>query len=99
MCDCKEHIVPQEYGNEVIVLPPFTKRFTCIDKCLLDEISLLWSQGIETTGCCCGHNKWTDMAFIGVKDEYIDQMKELGYAVMFNQCRPDADDTFKPKSI
>ena len=97
MCNCKSNIVPQEYGNQVIVLPPFSNRFLCIDRCLLNEVSLLWSLDIVTTGCCCGHN--IAEPYIGVEFEYIDQMKSLGYTVNFNSSRPKDEDSFVPKSI
>ena len=97
MCWCKENIVPQEYGNQVIVLPPFSNGFICIDRCLLNEISLLWSLDIVTTGCCCGHN--VAQPFIGVGIEYIGQMKSLGYNVQPNKSRPGDEDSFYPKTI
>lgn len=62
-----------------------------IDKCLLPEILKLWEMGIKTTGCCCGHGH-KSKAFIGVQDEYIPKMKELGYKVGFNE------DSFIPKT-
>ena len=57
---------PSEYKNEVWV-----------DECLADEIEDLWSKGIKTTGCCCGHG--VDLGFIEVTDECIDKMLKLGY--------------------
>ena len=68
-----------------------------IDKCLLTEIIQLWEMGIKTTGCCCGHGNKA-MAFIGVQDSYIEKMKELGYEVHFNSCRPNDEDSFIPKT-
>lgn len=72
-------------------------KMVSIDKCLLPEILLLWEAGIKTTGCCCGHGDHS-MAFIGVKDECIQKMKDLGYEVYFNECRPGAEDSFVPKT-
>lgn len=72
-------------------------KTVAIDKCLLPEILLLWEAGIKTTGCCCGHGDHS-MAFIGVKDEYIQKMKDFGYEVYFNECRPGAEDSFVPKT-
>lgn len=92
MCNCNKHTAIGNYGNQVIVLPPFTNRFTCIDRCVLSEITLLWSLGIVTTGCCCGHNQLK--GFIGVEDDYIEQMKAIGYAVQLNTSRPNTEDTF-----
>ena len=91
-----------------VMLPWFTidscnpnnspKLYTAaIDKCLLPEILKLWEMGIKTTGCCCGHGKH-EFAFISVSPEYIPRMKELGYQVYFNSCRPDDEDSFIPKT-
>lgn len=75
----------------------YKEKYISVDKCLLPEILELWKHGIKTTGCCCGHgNKY--MAYIGVKPEYIEKMKELGYKVHFNKCRPNDEDSFVPKS-
>lgn len=68
-----------------------------IDKCLLPEILQLWEMGIKTTGCCCGHGRH-EMAFIGVQDKYISQMKKMGYKVQYNSCRPKDEDIFIPKT-
>lgn len=65
-----------------------------VDKCLLLEVTKLWEIGIKTTGCCCGHGKTG--AFIGVEEEFIPQMKSLGYKVAFNSCRPFDEDSFIP---
>lgn len=72
-------------------------KFVSIDKCLLPEILKLWEMGIKTTGCCCGHGK-SEMSFIGVKPEYIEKMKLLGYEVRFNKLRPNDEDSFIPKT-
>lgn len=69
----------------------------CVDVCLKDEILHLWSLGITTTGCCCGHNKVEP--YIGVDEKDIPIMKTMGYKVQFNNCRPNDEDSFKPKSI
>lgn len=68
-----------------------------VDKCLLPEILKLWEMGIKTTGCCCGHGH-SDLSYIGVLPEYIPRMKELGYKVHFNKCRPGDEDSFIPKT-
>ncbi len=74
-----------------------TAKTVAIDKCLLPEILTFWERGIKTTGCCCGHGR-ADMAFIGVKPEFIPRMKELGYCVYYNKCRPGDEDSFIPKT-
>ena len=68
-----------------------------IDKCLLPEILELWEMGIKTTGCCCGHGK--QGAFIGVDFDDIQKMKDLGYEVFHNECRPNDEDSFIPKTV
>ena len=75
------------------------KKFKCvsIDKCLLPEILNLWEMGIKTTGCCCGHGKGEP--FIGVDFDDIQKMKNLGYKVQYNSCRPDDEDSFIPKTV
>lgn len=67
-----------------------------IDKCLLPEIISLWEMGIKTTGCCCGHG--VAAPYIGVTEDNIQRMKNLGYEVQFNSCRPEAEDSFIPKT-
>lgn len=73
-------------------------KYVAIDKCLLPEVVSLWEKGIKTTGCCCGHGK-KDKAFIGVSFDDIPHMKELGYAVRKNSCRPEDEDSFIPKTV
>jgi len=72
-------------------------KYVAIDKCLLPEVLKLWELGIKTTGCCCGHGH-SDHAFIGVSDEFIPRMKEFGYKVQRNECRPNDEDEFVPKT-
>ena len=85
------------------IMPPFKCgtfeefRYVAVDKCLMREVLDLWEMGIRTTGCCCGHGK-PEKAFIGVRFEDIDRMKELGYKVAYNSCRPGDEDSFIPKT-
>lgn len=108
MCNCR-NVEIGTYGNQVILNPPKHMRryrrkidydlseYICIDKCLEDEIKYLWSLGVTTTGCCCGHNKTE--GYIGVIDKDIPRMKELDYKVQFNEIRPSDEDSFYPKSL
>lgn len=66
----------------------------CIDPCIIEEIQELWKLGIETHGCCCGHNKVE--SFVNVHEKDIYKMIKLGYI----QNHPDKSrkDTFKLKS-
>lgn len=97
MCNCK-NIEIGSYDNQVELKAPQWSSYKtiCVDSCLKDEILYLWSVGIRTTGCCCGHNKLEP--FVGVFDEDIPKMKELGYQVQYNSCRPKEEDSFKPKT-
>lgn len=68
-----------------------------VDHCIAEEVVGLWHMGIQTTGACCGHNKAPP--YIGVEPEFIPRMKEMGYIVQFNPCRPGDEDAFVPKSL
>lgn len=71
-----------------------------IDGCLSSEILSLWSKGIKTTGCCCGHGKV--LGYIGVTDDCIEIMEELGYQhYLFDDSFGGVErkDTFIPKTI
>lgn len=49
----------------------------CVDPCIVDAIRQLWSLGIETMGCCCGHN--VTCATVSVHPKDYERMFELGY--------------------
>jgi hypothetical protein len=93
MCNCKDVDIGS-YQNQVTL--NYNGKQICIDKCLVEEIKYLWSLGITTTGCCCGHNKID--GFIGVNFDDIPKMKSLGYSVKFNEIRPNDEDSFYPKT-
>lgn len=78
---------------------PLGKRVS-FDACLAKELFYLWDKGIKTTGSCCGRHAGDveGHAYIGVAEEHINTMKDLGYAVKHNSCRPFAQDSFMPKS-
>ena len=107
MCKC-ENVKIGSYDNQIEIEIPNNieirynnpeneiRENVSIDKCLVDEIKQLWSMKIITTGCCCGHN--IQGGYIGVKDEYIPKMLELGYKVRYNECRPNDRDSFIPKT-
>lgn len=54
-------------------LPPTVS----IDSCIAEEIKKLWDKGIETMGCCCGHN--SERGWVQVYPDDYPQMFELGY--------------------
>lgn len=37
--------------------PEKQNRSISCDKCIVDVMQHLWSRGIQTLGCCCGHGK------------------------------------------
>lgn len=89
MCECV-NVEMGSYKNAVsIQIPKHMQKYRdnrlaaglseniSIDTCILQEVKRLWSLGIHTRGCCCGHNKVSGM--INVADESIDKMFELGY--------------------
>lgn len=100
MCKCND-VAIGSYDNQVMLRPPVAMQIATekvhisIDACIADEIQSLWNVGIITTGCCCGHN--INKPYIGVIDEHIPRMKELGYVVRYNECRPFNEDSFIPK--
>ena len=49
-----------------------------IDPCIVDEIKFLWSKGVNTRGCCCGHNLDYE-PYVDVTEKDIEIMKMLGY--------------------
>ena len=105
MCHCIG-VEIGSYGNQVALPRPTHMEgraegsrsdVICVDACLKEEIIVLWSAGIRTTGCCCGHNEL--MGYIGVIGEDIPRMKAMGYEVRPNTCRPGDEDSFKPKTL
>lgn len=63
MCNCRSYNKP-EWGGfmaEVVLDPrPFFDSATktvCVDPCIASTILRLWSRGVWTEGCCCGHNQ------------------------------------------
>jgi hypothetical protein len=100
-CTCK-NIEVGSYCNQVELVPPSwwlsSHKTICVDRCLELEVKFLWGLGIRTTGCCCGHNG-NGIPYIGVEDEDIATMKELGYERRHNPCRPNDNDSFIPRTV
>ena len=94
MCECV-NIKMGSYDNQIDVKMP-NGELMGIDKCIAEEVQYLWTLGITTTGCCCGHN--VAEGYIGVIDKDIEIMKKGGYRVHYNKCRPNDEDSFIPKS-
>lgn len=111
--DCKVHRMKygskKLYDNSVILEVPRNlnirynrpdrakKNNVVVDPCLKDEIKYLWSLGIITTGCCCGHN--IGFAYIGVEEDFIPEMEKLGYKHQLNPMNVEANDIFVPKIL
>lgn len=65
MCDCisynRPDLCPRDGRPEVVLpTPPHIDdrpNGICVDACIADAIQMLWSHGISTGGCCCGHNR------------------------------------------
>jgi len=107
MCNCVD-IEVGTYDNQVTLPVPehmsprrnclgdLLAQSICVDTCLAGEIQELWEAGIHTTGCCCGHNKHEP--YIGVHPDDIQKMKDMGYEVRYNECRPGDEDSFVPKT-
>lgn len=89
------------YANSVALFPPadlgITRVPVTVDRCIAEEVQHLWSLGITTTGNCCGHNITTP--YIGVTEECIPIMQQLGYTTAFNAVRPNDRDSFIPKCL
>ena len=88
------------YDSAVELVPPSFMpredgRGICVDACLALEITQLWSRGIRTTGCCCGHGRLEPT--IGVSDESAEEMLAAGYVRHPNPHDPDAH-VFQAKS-
>lgn len=109
MCNCNPNLTEEErYAQQVVIATPFEdynkariavglSPAVCIDPCILEEIKMLWSKGIKTHGCCCGHNNPDWYPFVNVADECIPKMLRMGYV----QKHPDPTrrDTFLLKTI
>ena len=95
MCKC-ENVEIGSYSNQITLHFPWSGEPMGIDRCIAKEVAKLWNKGIKTTGCCCGHGKTE--AYIGVVDEDIQKMKDMGYEVQYNFLAPDSEDSFKLRS-
>ena len=89
-CNRKSHV--QQYECQVI------KNGISFDRCLYEELNLLWQQGIKTIGSCCGcHcNSLENSAYIQVIKEDEQKMINLGYQPIKNEF---GNVIFKPKTI
>ena len=105
MCKCV-NVKMGSYDNQVALQRPkcmegrtegsSNPKTICIDKCIAEEIKYLWSMGIRTTGCCCGHN--IQQGYIGVIEKDIEIMKKGGYKVLIDKNNLNEERNFLPKS-
>lgn len=93
-CTCDPSILDNEalrYKNQVLLElpngPEHTRRsreglsaLVCIDPCIVGVIEELWDAGIETLGCCCGHNVLP--GYVDIYPDQFDKMAEIGYKKM-----------------
>jgi hypothetical protein len=90
-CTCDPELYSNEYvySRQIVVeLPkwsPDRKRrlregltsTVCIDSCIVDAVKKIWSKGVETTGCCCGHKVMR--GWVSVHPSWYEDMFKLGY--------------------
>lgn len=91
ICTCDPALYNEAYAHSrqiVVDLPEWTIAIKerlrmnyspniSIDSCIVEAIKGLWAKGIETTGCCCGHN--IDRAWVSVHQAWYEDMFRLGY--------------------
>lgn len=75
-CECSG-VETGSYSAQVLVLSPWDGAVG-IDRCVLPEVTRLWSLGIRTIESCCGHGQAE--GYIAVAPEHHEQMSRLGYA-------------------
>lgn len=87
-CHCEGLAV--EFGmheNQVRLDAPTwsTRGVISVDKCLAEEILYLWSEGVITSGCCCGHGIEGLKPMINVFSGSFCIMEKLGYESFTNE--------------
>lgn len=65
-------------ASAIALLGDTISRITCLDRCIVPELQMLWAKGIETVCSCCGHGDDNE-AYIRVKSEYVPLMLKMGY--------------------
>lgn len=95
----KEILYPPKKFIPYNSTPGEYKESIRVDKCIAKEIEHLWSLGVVTLGCCCGHGR--HLGFINVDEKSVPLMKELGYEhYIFEEefGGTERKDSFIPKS-
>lgn len=68
-----------------------------VDTCLQHEIhELIFKQGVNTIGCCCGHGR--KQAYIQVSPQSVQKMHDLGYDPLPEREDGQGKWCFKPKT-
>lgn len=67
----------------------------CVDSCIVDQVVLLWENGVRTYGSCCGHNKVQGM--INVDERDYEKAISLGFEPYVFSNEPSRKDTVKTK--
>jgi len=99
MCNCV-NVKIGSYDNQVELPRPIhmmgrhegtSSATICIDRCIAKEVQFLWSLGIVTTGCCCGHNVLD--GYIGIL--YEERRKYMSEVVKTNIKPEDVSKVMK----
>lgn len=72
-CKCHSYNLDpsnSEKMQEVMLDAPdwSSKKHICVDACISEVIKQVWSHGIVTMGCCCGHGKDNPSLIFEAKD-------------------------------
>lgn len=88
-CRCQS-VEVQTYANQIVMpAPPWWSRNTiCLDWCVAAEVRWLWSLGIVTLGCCCGHGGSVP-AYIQVRPDFSEAMLAMGYRPLLLNGMPE----------
>lgn len=83
MCNCQSYNRPESTGSvpEVVLdqaryFPDTGRPRVCVDACIAGMIEALWTAGIRTRACCCGHN-----GLFGPPSVFLDDPKDAEAAV------------------
>jgi hypothetical protein len=61
--------VPEVQINQGDYFDYETPKTICVDACIELVIKTLWENGIETLGCCCGHNEEMPSVILSNKED------------------------------
>lgn len=87
MCNCK-------YGKETVMVLPDDiathriNRTVAIDSCIVEDMKRLWDKGIQTLGCCCGHNK-ENLSVVVAEGYTDDEIQNIIYPILGSERKWD----------